>query len=85
MKNTMFVIVQVGVYRHSIVAVTDTLDKAKSLAREAVKSERDDWHTYEVVKVAVDELVPTVSEDNYDKETYPFDGEVVYSAREDTK
>ena len=53
----MYVLVQRGVYRHTIFGVFDNLDLARSGAETAIAAEPDDYHQIEVVEVSLNELV----------------------------
>jgi hypothetical protein len=52
--KTVYVVVQKGIYRHAIVGVHTMFGLAKSDALEAIKTEPDDYHCYEVVAVPFD-------------------------------
>ena len=44
----LYVVIKKGVYRHSIVGVYDTLEKAKERAEECIQAERDTYHDFSV-------------------------------------
>ena len=45
----IFIAVQRGVYRHSIVGAASTLERAKELGAEAIAAEPDHYHSIEIV------------------------------------
>jgi hypothetical protein len=51
--DEIFIVVQRGVYRHNIVGASMALDGAIEVAVEALKTERDAYHRYEIVKCPV--------------------------------
>jgi len=46
----MFVVVQKGIYRHSIWGVCNTIEDAKKLAERQILEEEDDYHTADIVE-----------------------------------
>ena len=50
----MFVVVQSAVYRHDIVGVFSTVEKAVGAAHMAATDERDDHHRFEIIQCDVD-------------------------------
>lgn len=42
----LYVIERHGVYRHGTVGISDQLDRAIEIAKEAARAERDDYHDF---------------------------------------
>ena len=61
-QEFVYVVVQTGVYRHLIAGVYLELDMAVNEAKHCLMSECDRYHTYEVVKIAVDARGPVQEE-----------------------
>lgn len=55
-----FVAVQRGVYRHDVVGVASTLDRAKELGEAAIQAEPDHYHDIEIVMRQLNETGPEV-------------------------
>ena len=45
---TLYVVIKTGVYRHRIVGVYDTIEKAKARAEECIQAEHDTYHDFMV-------------------------------------
>lgn len=56
-----FVAIQRGVYRHEIVGVASTLERAKELGQAAIKAEPDHYHAIEIVMRKLNESGPEVT------------------------
>ncbi len=50
----LYLAIQVGICRHTIVALTSTLELAKSKAEEFLRLERDDYYQVEIIEIELD-------------------------------
>ena len=58
----LYVVTTEGVYRHGIVGVYDTLEKAKERAEECIQAERDTYHNFSVGTIELNTAAEDVME-----------------------
>ncbi len=51
----IYVAIQCGIYRHEIVGVASTLERAQELGRASIAAEPDHHHSIEIVRRTLDE------------------------------
>lgn len=54
---TVYIVVQMGVYRHDIRGVYSTAGRAESAAKRAAREDSDSYHEYEVWETVLDDYV----------------------------
>ena len=71
---TWYIVIRTGVYRHEIFGPFGTLGAAKIRAAEELRSEKDHYHTYEIMELDIGQDPKVVAEAGWEWEKRPFYG-----------